>query len=137
MVSDVFAFDHTTYYRKEMGPGLHKQFISFSNLGDRNRLVPLKLECLEMERCSMRKNLGIVNLDPAYMELPKLVVASHKNFAHRIHIAAGIFGDVQLVYRGHTFVPNEWTYPDYKRASTLDFFCRMRQLYSKTLGGTG
>jgi len=133
IATDVFDFDHTRYYHKEMGPGLQKQFISFTQLHDRDQLVLLKLKCMEIEHSGMCQRSRSVNLDPAYMEMPKLVVASHKNFAHRIHIAEGIFGDVQLVYRGGRFVSNEWTYADYKRPDVLDFFRQVRASYATAL----
>ncbi len=131
--SAIFAFDHTHYYEKEMGPGLSKQFVSFRHLHRRDLLVELKLKCMEAEEMQMKPTGRALNLDPAYMELPKLVVASHKNFAHRIYLSRGVFGDVQLVYRDSGFIANEWTYPDYKSEAAITFFESARKVYAKQL----
>jgi len=127
--SAVFLFDHTQYYAQEMGQNLSKQFMSFRTLRPFEFLVDLKHILIKLEEhYSTAGNRG-VNLDPAYMELGKLVVASTKNFDHRIYLGEGIYGDVQLRYRKGTFVDNPWTYPDYKSAAANAFFHQVRETY--------
>ena len=40
-----------------------------------------------------------LNLDPGYLTLGKLVLASTKDFAHRIYLGRGIYAEVTLYYR--------------------------------------
>jgi len=61
----------------------------------------------------------------------KVVLATTKNFDHRIYLGKGIYGDVHLRYRGNKFIMNEWTYPDYKDMIVIDFFARLRKKYMK------
>ena len=65
--------------------------------------------------------------------LPKLVVASSKDFSHRIHIAEGVYGDVQLRFIDGHFVPLEWTYPDYQTGDAMTFFEAVRTRYFEEL----
>ncbi len=131
--SDAFVFNHTTYYQKEMGEHLQKQFFSFEKLYPLDFLVKLKLFFMQLEKKYSIRGSRVVNLDPAYMELAKLVVATTKNFDHRVFIGQNIFGDVQLRYRNNKFVSNDWTYPDYKSERVLNFFYRVRQKYYSQL----
>jgi hypothetical protein len=68
-----------------------------------------------------------VNLDPGYITAAKLVLASTKDFAHRVYVGKGIYGDVQLRFRDDAFRPVEWTYPDYRTDLAIDFFQNVRQ----------
>ncbi len=131
--STPFDFNHTCYYEREMGNRLRKKFVGFSRLGPREALVNMKLSAQALERENASNNRRVVNIDPAYLELSKLVVASSKNFAHRIYIGAGVFGDVQLRFESGRFTPLEWTYPDYLTETTLDFLCRLRATYHNQL----
>lgn len=133
MMSADFEFNHTDYYEREMGPGLRKRFLSINGLHHRDQLVVLKMKAMQTEQNTSMENQRRVNLDPAYMELSKLVVASTKNFSHRIHISQGIFGDVQLCFQNQDFVPYSWTYPDYVSDVALAFFRNVRKQYHKQL----
>lgn len=131
--SEAFVFNHTTYYQREMGKRLEKQFFSFERLHPLDFLVEMKLFFIQLEKKYSIRGSRVVNLDPAYMELAKLVVATTKNFDHRVFIGQNIFGDVQLRYRNNKFVSNDWTYPDYKSERVLNFFYRVRQKYYSQL----
>ena len=128
--SEVFPFTYSTYYRREMGDGLLKQFVSFSEPMQRERLPEAKRAAGELE-----KTLGIyedgelrrrANIDPGYLSLPKLVLASTKNYDHRIYLRDGIFAEIALRYRRGRFEPMEWTYPDYQTDLALAFFTSVR-----------
>ncbi|RMF60795.1 MAG: DUF4416 family protein [Calditrichaeota bacterium] len=131
--SPAFVFDHTRYYEKEMGCNLSKQFVSFTQLFPREALVSWKRKTMEIEARFSKNGRRQANIDPAYMELAKLVVASSKNFDHRIYLGDGVYGDVQLRFRGGRFVANEWTYPDYRSEVALDFFHQVRTIYQTQL----
>jgi hypothetical protein len=51
------------------------------------------------------------------------VLASTKDFAHRIYLREGIFAEITLAFRGGAWLPHEYTFPDY-RAGLYDPFLR-------------
>ena len=57
------------------------------------------------------------------------MLATTKNFSHRIYLGAGIFGDVQYRFIRGTFTINEWTYPDYREELAITFFNKAREIY--------
>ena len=124
-----FDFSYTDYYEREMGKHLRKLFISFENLINPGELAQIKTETNVIEKEFAEKNRRRVNLDPAYLSGSKLVVASAKNFAHRVYIGKGVYGDLQLQYRHNDFRPHPWTFPDYKSDSVIDFLKRVREKY--------
>jgi hypothetical protein len=128
-----FAFNHTQYYEKEMGPNLMKQLFSFDALNAREELIEFKLFSLQLEKKFSEADRRRVNIDPGYLELSKLVVSSTKNFDHRIYLGRGVYGDVQLRYRQGQFVANEWTYPDYRSQDVLNFLIEVRSIYFEKL----
>jgi hypothetical protein len=128
-----FEFQHTSYYEQEMGSDLQKRFCSFHELCRPSALVDRKLFTLDLERELSVEGRRKVNLDPAYMGLAKLVVASSKNFSHRIHLGKGVYGDLQLRYKDNRFVGHEWTYPDYEMPLVTDVFGQVREIYFQQL----
>jgi hypothetical protein len=126
-----FAFDFTDYYGKEMGDSLLKCFVSFEGLMQPSELPEWKLRTQALEAEAARDSRRTVNLDPGYITAAKLVLASTKDFAHRIFIGSGIYGDVQLRYRDDAFRPLEWTYPDYRTPLAIGFFQKVRDAFLK------
>ena len=126
-----FAFTHTRYYQEEMGPNLQKYFCAFGRLIEPMQIVGIKLATNRIEAEMALAGRRSVNLDPGYIEAAKLVLATTKNYGHRIYLGQGIYGDVQLFWRGGRFQSNPWTYPDYLEASALEFFSSVRQDYLK------
>jgi hypothetical protein len=132
-VSETLLFNHTTYYTKEMGDDLKKVYLSFARWIDADELSTIKLFTNSVEQSHCENGKRKVNIDPGYIELPKLVLASTKNFSHRIYISKGIYGDVQLCWRHGGFQSNPWTYEDYKDEIVMTFFERIRQEYHQQL----
>jgi hypothetical protein len=129
--TDPFPFDHTTYYQAEMGVHLSKLFCAFSRLIDPQQLVEFKLATNRIEEETAVEGRRRINLDPGYLEAAKLVLATTKNFSHRIYLGQGIYGDVQLFWRDGRFQGNPWTYADYLESESLRFFTTLRQDYMK------
>ncbi len=124
--STPFEFSHTSYYQKEMGTDLKKCFLAFENTLDPIELVAFKLFTNQLEHETSRQGRRLINIDPGYLELPKLVLASTKNFSHRVYLDRGVYGDVQLIWREGRFQSLPWTYPDYHERTSLDFFTEVR-----------
>jgi hypothetical protein len=131
-VSDAFDFTETHYYDAEMGPGLKKQFWVFADPIDPGRLAAVKRQTnfweAEYAGLKLHAEPRPLNLDPGYLTLAKLVLASTKDHAHRIYLADGIYAEVTLSFRRGAWQPFEWTYPDYRRSDFHAFFTRCREL---------
>ena len=125
--SPIFDFSSfTAYYEQEMGPDLSKLFVAFHGLYDPHCLADCKIRTTAIEG-QISKGPRKVNLDPGYLTAAKLVLATAKDFAHRIYIGQGIYGDVQYRYRQGKFEPSTWTYPDYQTELAIAFFSQVRQ----------
>jgi len=128
-LSAEYDFVYTQYYAREMGADLKKRLIGFEQLIRPERLPDIKLETNAIERQFSIDNKRQVNIDPGYLAEAKVVLATTKNFDHRIYLGKGIYGDVHLRYRRNKFIINEWTYPDYRDMLVIDFFARLRKKY--------
>lgn len=128
--SQEFNFCHTDHYKVEMGEGLKKKFVSFAKLISLQNLSQIKLYTNRLEdKFSIDKRRQI-NIDPGYLDLAKLVLATTKDYAHRIFLSDGIFGEVTLTFRGNSFVYNDWTYLDYRSSEYIAMFNQIRSLYA-------
>ncbi|MHC4712536.1 MAG: DUF4416 family protein [Planctomycetota bacterium] len=135
--SDIWPFDYTDYYAREMGEELLRRFYAFRDLRPIDGLHRLKLESNEIELAlSADSAAGVarpVNIDPGYISLGKLVLFSTKNYSHRIYIGDGIFAEITLEWRKGAFVHKDWTYPDYRTAEYNEFFTRARSACQRAL----
>ncbi|MFC1562703.1 DUF4416 family protein, partial [candidate division KSB1 bacterium] len=128
-----YTFDYTDYYKEELGADLKKLFISFAELTYSEKLPEIKIQANKIENEYAKNNKRKVNIDPGYITSAKLVLATTKNYSHRIHLAKGIFGDVHLnVYKGK-FKSNPWSFSDYKEEFVLEFFDKVRKIYLESL----
>ena len=137
-LSEPFAFAESEYYRTTMGDELFKQFAVLDPRYDPAMLASDKLVTnrweLEVKADLSATELRPLNIDPGYMTLTKLVLASTKNREHRIYLRDGIYAEVTLGFRDQKWQHMPWTYPDYQRSDFLNFFQRARQvLLSKSL----
>jgi hypothetical protein len=133
--SPEFPFSHTSYYSEEMGDGLKRKFISFDELVKVTDLADIKLYTNAMEEKFFYPGTDKrrVNIDPGLISEPKLVLASTKNFTHRIYIGKQIWAEVTLRYIGNSYTTLEWTYPDYANPEHIKIFNVMRERYREQL----
>ena len=128
--SDMFAHEFTDYYRDEMGHPLLRYFISLEDPIPPERLVTIKRLTNEIEAdIASRGEWPVarpVNLDPGYVAPSKLVLASVKDFAHRIYLGDGIYAEVTLQYRRGEWTKLPWTFPDYRTPEYHAFFTQVR-----------
>ncbi len=131
-VSPAFDFTETDYYTATMGTDLKKQFVVPAQPIDPGRLAAIKRLTNQWEidyaAAAGHPEPRPLNLDPGYLTLAKLVLASTKDHAHRIYLADGIYAEVTLNYRGKQWQPFDWTYPDYRREDFQEFFTNCRNL---------
>jgi hypothetical protein len=129
VASEIIPFDMTNYYEPQMGPGLLRKFVAFEQLIDPQQLADIKHETNSLEQqlaaCPDAIVGRPVNLDPGYLALSKLVLASMKDFAHRIALRDGAFAEITLQYQnGWQSLP--WTFPDYASGRYDDFLTNAR-----------
>jgi len=131
--SEELDFSHTDYYSDEMGQGLKRRFISFAVLVPPGRLSEIKLFANYIEDKTARAEGGRqVNIDPGLVSQSRLVLASAKNFSHRIYLKDGIFAEVTLIYRVKKgFTPLEWTFPEYASQRCREIMGEIREIYCK------
>ncbi|MEW6687220.1 MAG: DUF4416 family protein [Candidatus Edwardsbacteria bacterium] len=129
----LIPFDFTDYYKSEMGENLWRQWVSFEKLIASETLPEIKLKTNALENKFSVMGKRRVNLDPGYIVLSRLVLASTKDFAHRIYLKDGIFAEVTLIYKHKEFRPLEWTYPDYRTEIAIQFFQKVREKYQKEI----
>ncbi len=137
MVSPVLDFTQTTYYAAELGPRLVREFVTFEQLIDPGELAGIKVWTNALEDEFARGQRRRINLDPGYVSLSKLVLASTKNHSHRIYIGQGIYAEITLRYYKKAFRPWEWTYPDYASEAYRLLFQGIRERYMQQLRLSG
>ena len=127
MASEPAAFTWSRYYATEMGVGLTRRFLAFERSIDPGLLRQAKLASVDFERAHAHEGRRVFNLDPAYLTLNTLVVASTKDASYRVYLGEGIYAQPMLVYKEGAFQPLEWTYPDYRDPAHLGFFEAVRR----------
>ncbi|MCM8830890.1 MAG: DUF4416 family protein [Candidatus Omnitrophica bacterium] len=131
--SNEIVFNFTNYYSKEMGELLWRRFISFKKLYDPAKLISFKLVCLKVEKKFAINNNRRVNIDPGYISSAKLILATTKDYYHRIYLGKGIYAEVTLHYQNNTFYDFPTTYPDYRTAEYKDIFLKIRAIYQQQI----
>ncbi|MDP8259666.1 MAG: DUF4416 family protein [Candidatus Gygaella obscura] len=127
--SDILKFKTTNYYQSEIGKNLKRVFISFSKLITQNSLADIKLTTCRLETRLSKDKKRVINIDPGYLALSKLVLATTKDFSHRIYINKGIYEEITLIFTKDTFTELPWTYPDYRTKEYIDTFNHIRRIY--------
>ncbi|HUV50375.1 MAG TPA: DUF4416 family protein [Anaerolineae bacterium] len=133
MVSSWLPFDYTKYYETEMGSPLFRRIFAFKNLIKQSALAKIKLATNNIEHKYSKKGKRMVNLDPGYMIKSKFVLATGKNYSHRIYIGKGIYADLTLIYTKGLFQKLAWTYPDYSDKIMLNHLNLIRNKYLRDL----
>lgn len=116
MESATMPWRHSRYYEAEMGGPLLRRFLFFKNLILQDMLAPAKVKTVEIEAALSVEGKRTVNLDPGYLTPAKLVLASNKDYSHRIYLGSGVYAEVTLRYsKGkRAYLPLENTYLDFK-----------------------
>ncbi len=130
LVSDVWPFEQTDYYADQIGPRILRQFVSVERLIDPGELARIKHRTNGIEQ-ELAATLSVpfprpVNLDPGVIEPSKLILATTKNYAHRVYIGMRMYAEVTLIFDKGDWRPLPYTYPDYRRREYHDFFSQVR-----------
>lgn len=128
-ISEERLFDKSRYYEREMGWPLYRHFLSFEALVRPETLVDIKLRTYTLEEMHLHGTGRLVNIDPGCLTAERLILATGKNYIHRVYLGRGIYADLTLIYRRGSYRPLPWTYPDYADPEVIDFFNAARGRY--------
>jgi hypothetical protein len=130
--SPAFPFDLTGYYEDEMGGGLVRRFVSFEALVPPESLPAAKLWAIELESI-IRQERGLtgrpVNIDPGYLTASAVIMATAKDFAHRIPLGRGIYAHLEFLFSRPGVRTLDWTYPDLRREPAQAYFRNVREIF--------
>ena len=131
--SEEIDFVQTDYYR-DIGEKLKRVFLVFHDLMDPGYLADRKIftNTIETSTGNDQKPRKI-NLDPGYFDGGKIVLATTKNFSHRIYIGKGIYAEATIRWEKGDFRPFEYTYPDYASQEYRPALIHIRNLYRSSL----
>lgn len=137
--SQSIPFVFTDYYKAEMGDNIIRKFLSFKELIEPESIASIKIHTNNLEtKISGKmghKVIRPINLDPGYICKSKLILATTKDYSHRIYMQKGIFAEITLQYRGslRSYKPQQWTFPDYRTDEYIGFFNEVRASYINKL----
>jgi hypothetical protein len=120
--SDEHPWNHTTYYDNELGTPVWRKIIFFREPFDPLSLPDVKLETNALESSFSEDGRRRVNIDPGYIMRSRVVLASAKDYSHRMYLGKGIYGEVALFFKGNQFNPLPYTYFDYREPRSLALF---------------
>jgi hypothetical protein len=130
--SPSFPFDLTDYYEKQMGQDLERIFLSFEKLVSPDQLSAIKHQTNAMEdgiRITSGEERRVVNIDPGVLTASALIMATTKDFAHRVPLAEGIYGHLEFLFAKSGVKLLDWTYPDFRQPGYQSFFLEIRRIY--------
>lgn len=138
LVCPPYLFSETSpYYDPEMGEGIKKTICSFEKTVDRSFLKEVKLYCVELEKEHCIDGNRMINLDPGLLSLENFILATGKNYSHRIYLSDGVFAEVTLMFGKKNVIKElPWTYRDYLCEPARSFLLKTREYYrEKRIGG--
>ncbi|QGY40706.1 DUF4416 family protein [Pseudodesulfovibrio cashew] len=132
-VSEPFAFDETNYYDRELGTPITRRLVAFEDLRPLDELADIKLFTNSLEARRARSGNRLFNLDPGFLTVERLVLATGKNFSHRIYLKDGIWADLTLVWQKKQWTVFPWTFPDYAGEDMKSRLTKLRLSYKTKL----
>jgi hypothetical protein len=124
---------HSKFYWDELGPEITRRFVFFDGLINQDEIRDIKVSTVGLESELSVGGRRTVNIDPGYLTLAKVVLASTKDYVHRIYLGRGIFAEVTLHFRAGSFHPRPFAYRDYRDAGSLELFREMREEFRERL----
>lgn len=131
--SAIMPWDHSHYYCDELGTPISRTFIFFDRLIDASCLPEIKVMTEDIEHRSLLNGKRQINLDPGYLTEAKVILASTKNYSHRIYLGRGIYAEQEYIFSKGSYRPLSHTYTDYRKTEYLKVFSQARELFRRTL----
>lgn len=110
------------YYSKEMGENLNRFFLLTTKSFPREFLLSTKLQSITWEKRWSENHKRKVNIDIGFLTLENFVLATTKNYSHRVYLGQNIFADLTYIFQKGEFHFLPWTYPDYRDDEKVKFF---------------
>jgi hypothetical protein len=136
LVSPWLPFDFTDYYAREMGTPLYRRLVAYKRLVKQDKLPDIKHVTNRIEVRGTRQGRRRVNIDPGILLRERFVLATGKNFTHRVYLGRGIYADLTLIYRQGAFHTLPWTYPDYADTRHQAFLLQARRKLQRDIKET-
>jgi hypothetical protein len=109
-------------------------FVSFEKLIDPATISDIKVTTNELEeKFASAGGRRVLNLDPGYLTAAAYILATSKNYAHRIYLGKGVFAQQELIFERKRITTLEWTYPDYRSIEYQEILRRIRRRYLEQL----
>ncbi|GBD99830.1 hypothetical protein BMS3Abin07_01876 [bacterium BMS3Abin07] len=125
--SRIFDWAHSHYYEDELGSPIRRKFILFDKIISPEEIADIKVATNRIEQELSKDRKRTVNIDPGYITAAKIVLASTKNYCHRIYLGKGIYAEVTLYYKDGGFHPTPFTFNDYRQREYIEFFKKARE----------
>ena len=136
--SELYDFARTEYYDTEMGLGPKRKFFAFDRKADPAELADWKLATNALEKtlapllAPSGQPARPINIDPGYVTSAKLLLASTKDFAHRIYLRDNIYAEITLNFRAGKWLHHYFTFPDFKSGAYDAFLKKVRDHHMHT-----
>jgi len=137
--SEMVPWTNSDFYQDEMGSGIFRKFIFFERLIDPGDLPAIKYTTVKIEKSFTIQTVNAarrrINLDPGYVTEAKVVLATTKDYTHRLYIGEGIYAEVTLRYvnKSRSFTPFDYTYLDYCSGTYRNMFNKARDVLRTAL----
>ena len=114
------------YYQREMDGELDRFLVVTSTLYPRSDLLTAKLKSMGWENEFAEDGKRSVNIDIGFLSPENFLLATTKNYSHRVFIGHDIFADLTYQFKQGEWRVLPWTYPDYQDPEKMDFLTRAR-----------
>ena len=119
-------YDLSRYYAKQMGESLKRFFVSFCEIRERDFLIDLKIKCDSLEKEYTKESMRSVNIDPGFVAMEHMILATGKPYAHRPYLGKGVYAELTYQVVSGKMEPLPWSYPDYKLEKVIHEFELLR-----------
>ncbi len=127
-------FDRTEYYDEELGTPIVRRLLGFDRMVPLDALPGAKHFCAELERAYMQGGRRVVNLDPGLISPERFLLATSKNFTHRVYLGQGVWADLTMIWTGGDWQTLPWTYLDYATPPLRPQLTALRRICLDKLG---
>jgi hypothetical protein len=116
-----------------MGSQLQRKFFVLEKRWPQDGLARVKHDAMALEDeilarwCQSTGLQRPVNIDPGLINDCRIILATTKDYAHRLYRGDGIWEEISLVFRGGRYRELPWTYPDFKNIRYHEFFEQFRE----------
>jgi hypothetical protein len=129
--SPIYPFPATRTYEDSMGPKLERRFLVLGEPWPEDGLAAVKLAALAIEdevaRAGHHPVERPVNIDPGLINDCRIILATTKDYAHRIFRGSGVWEEITLFYADGAYRTHPWTYPDFRSPRYHEFFLPFRE----------